>query len=49
MVLWRLNGPEKGDARGVSEVGVGEWWSTLLEAKGRGGGGFWRGWMEDNI
>ena len=34
MVLWRLNTPEKGDARGVRwEWGSG-WGSTFLKAKG---------------
>jgi hypothetical protein len=34
LVLWRLDAPEKGDARGVRREWVGEWGSTLLEAKG---------------
>ena len=38
MVLWRLDAPEKGDARGVMWEQVGEWVSTLLEAKERARG-----------
>jgi hypothetical protein len=39
LVLWRLDAPEKGDARGVRWEGVRGWVgrleNTLLEAKGR--------------
>ena len=49
--LWRLDAPEKGDARGVRWVGG--WESTLLEVKGRGDGvgGLWKGGTRkgDNI
>jgi hypothetical protein len=38
LVLWRLDAPEKGDARGVMWEQVGEWVSTLLEAKERARG-----------
>ena len=35
MVLWKLDSPEKGDARGVRWEWVGGCGSTLLEARGR--------------
>ena len=35
MVLWRLDSPEKGDARGEKWEWVSGWGNTLLEAKGR--------------
>jgi hypothetical protein len=38
LVLWRLDAPEKGDARWMRQEWVGGWRSTLLEAKGRGMG-----------
>ena len=34
LVLWRLDAPEKGDARGLRQ----EWGGTFLEAKGGGKG-----------
>jgi hypothetical protein len=38
LVLWRLDAPEKADARGVRWKCVDEWvGSTLLEGKGREG------------
>jgi hypothetical protein len=43
LVLWRLDAPEKGDARGMRLEWVGGWVSTLLEAKGREMGGGQRG------
>jgi hypothetical protein len=36
LVLWKLDAPAKVDARGVKWEWVGEWGSTLLEAKGVG-------------
>jgi hypothetical protein len=49
--LWRLDAPEKGDARRVRWMGG--WESTLLEVKGRGDGvgGLWKGGTRkgDNI
>ena len=38
MILWRLDAPEKGDARGVRQEWVDGWEITLLEAKGKGRG-----------
>ena len=43
LVLWRLDALEKGDARGVKQEWVGEWGSTILEAKGIGEWGLWGG------
>jgi hypothetical protein len=34
LVLWRLDAPEKGDARRMKLEWVGGWGSTLLELKG---------------
>jgi hypothetical protein len=48
LVLWRLDAPEKGDAKRV-EVGIGGYvGGILLEAKERGNGvkGSWRGDQE---
>ena len=42
LVLWRLDAPEKGDARGVRWEWVGRWGNTLLQAKGKQMGGLWR-------
>ena len=39
MVTWRLDAPEKGDARGVMQELVAGRGSTLLEAKRRENGG----------
>jgi hypothetical protein len=36
LVLWKVDAPEKEGARGVRREWVGEWRSSLLEAKGRG-------------
>jgi hypothetical protein len=44
LVLWRLEAPEKGDARGVGQEWEDGWRSTLLETKRRGEGeSLWRG------
>ena len=49
MALWRLDAPGKGDARGVRWEWVGEWVSTLLEAKERGRGVYEETRKGDNI
>ena len=36
LVLWWVDPPENGDARGVRKGRVGWWGSTLFEAKQRG-------------
>jgi hypothetical protein len=49
LVLWRLLCPIVGKCQG-QESGVGGWGSILIEARGGGIGGFWRGyWERDNI
>ena len=35
LIVWRLDAPEKGDARGVRQNSGGRLESTLLEAEGR--------------
>jgi hypothetical protein len=36
LVLWKLDAPEKGDARGVKQEWMGGWGSSLLDKRGRG-------------
>jgi hypothetical protein len=39
LVLWRIDAPEREEARGVRWGLVSGWGNNLLEAKERGGGG----------
>ena len=43
MVLWKLDAPEKGNAREIKQEWMGEWESTFSEAKYREWGGDYGG------